>query len=195
MLGTVLKVGVPLVAAGLLLTHSTAPGLAAGPIGLTNVTGHSGDCAAPTTNAVCAPLFDGHEMLWPGRKLAPATVEIGYHGSQPASVVGLYVSRFETRTPGSGASCTAPDPASTLDLSIDQGGQTIYQGTLSDFASAHGAARTLLPLRAGHDGSGTGERWQPGDSSTFSFTVGLDASAGNSYMGCVSSADLTWLAQ
>jgi hypothetical protein len=189
-LGFAFKAGLPLIAAAGLLAHSSA-GLAAGPIGLTDVTGKVGDCTAPVSNGVCAPLFDGHQLLWPGEAPQTATVAIGYHGQAPAALA-LYVSDFTARAAGSGPSCTASDPAAKLDLRIVQAGSLIYSGTLSDLAGAHHDAPTALPLQS-PAGSG-GSSWHPGDSSTFTFSVGLDASADNAYMGCVTTAGLTWVA-
>ena len=69
------------------------------------------------------------------------------------------------------------------------------QGTLSDFAALHSDPSTLLHLADIQAGAGQVDRMAGGDSSLFTLVVGLNISADNEYMGCVSTADITWFAQ
>ena len=173
----------PLALAAVALWHGAFPaGLASdGGVGLTNVAGQTGDCAAPVRNAACATLFDGSDILFPGGPAAQRTVTVTWHGGgRPASFLGLFVGNFSSRSASSRPGCTAPDPASRLDLSISQDSRPLYLGTLSAFARDHGSAPSALPAA--------------GDSGRFTIAVALDANADNSYMGCVSSADLVWTA-
>jgi len=173
---------VPLALAAIALLHGAfADGLASeGGVGLTDVSGQPGDCTAPSRQAACATLFDGRQLLFPGGPAAERSVAVAWNGSRPAAALGLYVDNFSSRNSRSQAGCTAPDPASRLDLTVTQDGRAIYEGTLSDFAQNHGSATTALRAR--------------GESGRFTIAVSLDSAADNSYMGCVSTADLVWIA-
>jgi hypothetical protein len=189
-----LKIVAPAAVAVALLAAGVQGAFASDGIGLTNVAGAAGDCTSPVTNSACATLFTGGEPMWPGKQPEKATVTIAYHGHSQSQAFGLYLSKFESRSVKSGPYCTAPDPADKLNLTIRQGTEIVYQGTLSSFARDHHDTLTLLPLRGGHDGSGEVGRWANGDTSTFTISVGLDVSADNPYMTCVSTTDLAWLA-
>jgi len=181
-LGVLVKAA-PLVLAVVALVHGAFPdGLASeGAVGLTNVSGQAGDCVAPVRHGACATLFDGSEVLFPGGPAAVRSVTVTWHGGgRPASVLGLFVDNFSSHNARSQPACTAPDPASRLDLSISQDGRLLYLGTLAGFASEHGTAPGALQAQ--------------GDSGRFTIAVALDRMADNSYMGCVSTGDLVWTA-
>lgn len=172
----------PLALAVVALLHGAfADGLASeGGVGLTDVSGQPGDCTAPTRQAACATLFDGRQLLYPGGPAVERSLSVTWHGSRPAGRLGLYVNNFSSRSLRSQAGCTATDPASMLDLRVTQDGRPLYDGTLSDFAQNHGSAPDALPGR--------------GESGRFTIAVALDEAADNGYMGCVSTADLVWIA-
>jgi hypothetical protein len=181
------KPGLLLVAAALalgavaLLHGSFNDGLASeGGIGLTNVSGRAGDCVTPTRQAACATLFDGSASLFPGGPAIERSLTVTWHGNgHAASAFGLYVGNFTSHN-GRSAACAAADPAARLDLSVSQDGTLLYTGTLSEFARDHGSAPNALLAH--------------GDSGRFSIAVSLDRAADNTYMGCVSTADLVWTA-
>jgi hypothetical protein len=173
----------PLAVAALALLHGSFPdGLASeGGIGLSNVSGQPGDCVAPTRQAACATLFDGSARLFPGGPAIERSVTVTWHGNgHAASAFNLYLGNFASHDARSQPGCTAPDPAARLDLSVSQDGTLLYEGTLAGFARDHGSALTALPVN--------------GDGGRFSIAVALDRAADNSYMGCVSTADLVWTA-
>jgi hypothetical protein len=148
-------------------------------VGLTNVSGQAGDCTAPTRLAACARLFDGSGVLFPGGPAVERSVTVTYHGGH-ASGFGLYLDQFTSRDGRSQPGCTTADPADKLDLAVSQDGRLLYQGTLSDFHREHGTAPDALPLH--------------GDSGRFTISVAMERSADNTYMGCVSTTDLVWIA-
>jgi hypothetical protein len=189
-----IKLAAPLFTVALLAIHQLTTAFAAPPIGLTNIAGSAADCTAPAANAVCASLFHGGAPLYPGGPAQTASVTIGYHAGTPTTAFGVYLPRLTSRETTSAPMCSASDPASRLDLVVTQGGHTVYQGTLSDFGLAHHDPASMLRLAGGHDGSGALNRWADGDQSTFAIAVSLDPAADNPYMGCVSSADIAWLA-
>ena len=193
-LAAALKIAAPLVVVAALAVHSFGSAFAAEPIGLTNQSGGIGACSAPTQNSSCATLFQGSAVMWPGKAPEQAHVTIGYHGGSASGIFGVYLPRFESKSARSSSLCTAPDPASKLNLIIVQGQTTIYDGTLAAFAAAHHDPSTVLHLSGGHNGSGAADRWAGGDASDFTLSVGLDISADNPYMGCVSTADIAWFA-
>jgi hypothetical protein len=177
----ILLQAVPLALAAAALLHGFFPdGLASeGGVGLSNVSGRAGDCVAPTRHAACAPLFDGSELLFPGGAPVAREVDVTWHGGHATSL-GLYVDNFSSRDARSQPACTAADPADRLDLAVSQDGTLLYEGTLARFARDHGTAAGALDAH--------------GDSGRFRIAVALDRAAGNSYMGCVSTAGLVWIA-
>lgn len=189
-----LKLAAPLVTAALLGLHQLTSAFAAPAVGLTNVAGSAADCTAPAANAVCASLFHGGTPLYPGGPAQTASLTVGYHAGTTTSNFGVYIPTFASRAATSATVCQAADPASKLDLVITQGSQTVYDGTLSDFAQAHRDPASMLHLAGGHNGAGVLDQWHDGDQSTFTIKVNLDKAADNPYMGCVSSADIAWLA-
>lgn len=189
-----LKLAAPLATVALLGIHQLTTALAAPPVGLSNIAGSAGDCPAPVSNAVCAALFHGGPPLYPGGPAQTASVTVGYHAGQATSAFGLYLPNLVSHAAQSSPLCSAADPASMLDLDIQQGGRTVYTGTLSAFGTAHHDPASMFHLAGGRDGSGALDRWQNGDQSTFTISVSLDRAAGNAYMGCVSAADIAWLA-
>jgi hypothetical protein len=177
----VLKVA-PLLLAAIAIFHTGFdPGLAADSgVGLTNVSGQAGDCTAPTRLAACATLFDGSGMLFPGGPAVERSLTVTWHGSSHPSAFGLYFDKFTSRDVRSQPGCTTLDPTDKLDLTVTQDGRLLYQGTLSSFHREHGSAPDALPLH--------------GDSGRFTISVAMEQSADNSYMGCVSTTDLVWIA-
>ncbi len=173
-LGLVVKAA-PLALAVVALLHGAFPdGLASeGGVGLTDVSGGPGDCAAPVRQAACATLFDGSEVLFPGGPAVERSLTVAWHGGGPAASLGLYANRLSTR-------CAAVNPAEKLDLTVRQDGSLLYQGTLAGFAQEHGDAPNALVAH--------------GDSGRFTIAVALDRLADNRYMGCSSTADLVWIA-
>jgi hypothetical protein len=123
------------------------------------------------------PLFSAEDRMTPGW-VQSRSVTVSRHGG-PADEVGLYVTSFNPRSPESSHLCTAPDPADRVNLTINTRQETVYEGTLSDFARRHASAESALRL---HHVT----------TEVVTFTVGLHSSAGNSYMGCRSTANLTW---
>lgn len=194
MVSRALKIAAPTVIALGLLVRTMTGAFASETVGISNVAGAAGDCAYATGNGVCATLFTGARNMWPGKAPEQATVTIGYKGTT-THAFGVYLTRFQSRSPRSGALCQAADPALKMNLVISQGSEVIYSGSLSAFGAAHGDSTTMLELRGGHDGSGESGRWADGDSSNFTISVGLDESADNDYMGCVTTTDIAWLAQ
>lgn len=172
----------PLLLAAIALLHTGAgDGLAADSgLGLTNVSGQAGDCTVPARLTACATLFDGSATIFPGGPAVERSVTVTWHGSTRPSSFGLHLDHFSSRDARSQPGCTAADPAAKLDLAVSQDGVLLYAGTLSGFHREHGAAPDALPLR--------------GDSGRFTISVAMDRSADNSYMGCVSTTDLVWIA-
>lgn len=179
-----LKAAAPLAVAIALFVHGSSA-LAGGAPGLTNVAGGAADCVAPARQAVCATLFDGGALLYPGGPAEVRRVRIAYAGDQPAEAVGLYVAGFASRSPKSRPMCQAADPAASFDVTIGEGSTTLFQGTLAELAAGHDAPPSMLALPG---------RWHGGDGHTYTISVALDRSAGNDLMGCVSTADFVWLA-
>lgn len=194
MVSRALKIGAPVAIALGLLIHTVTGAFASETVGLTNVSGAAGDCNYSTSNGVCATLFTGAHNMWPGKTPELATVTIGYKGAT-THAFGVYLSKFESHSARSGAYCTAADPADKMNVVIRQGATIVYSGSLSEFGAAHHDPTSLLTLRGGQSGSGQSGRWISGDSSTFTISVGLDISADNPYMSCVTTADIAWMAQ
>jgi hypothetical protein len=150
---------------------------------LTEVGAH---CKPTSAGVVCDSLFDGSQPLYPGAPPITRTVTLTYQGSQKAGVGGLYIGSFVSRSATSAPLCTAADPAAGFELSVAADGQSLYQGSLSDFAAAHSDASNLLPLRSS---------WRSGESVAVTLAVTMPRSAGNEFMGCVSAADFIWTAE
>lgn len=149
-------------------------------------------CTPIAGGQTCGNLFAGGGPLAPGGPAESSRVVLTYSGSSESRATGLYLERFASRGAGSGATCTAADPASKFDLTVSAGGQTLYQGTLAAFAAAHldPALRLALPGRSGHL-----DRWAPGDTVPVTLSVSLEGSADDSYMGCSTDSQFTWFAE
>ncbi len=136
----------------------------------------------------------------PGAADKVNSVTITYVGSITTAGFGVYAANFTTKGGGSGATCTAADPASKINLQIEQGSTIIYPtsgsgyGTLAAFAAAYPSSGTSLRLKGGTNGSGALNIWTTNDTSAFTIKVNLDATADNTYQGCQSLADLVWFA-
>ena len=181
---TAVKVLTPLAVVAALLANSVGA-LAGNSVGLTNVAGTTGDCAAPARDAACATLFDGTSPLYPGGPAQVRQVRIAYSGGRPVAALGLYTAHFVNRAPQSQPYCQAADPASMLDVSVAEGLNTLYSGTLDGLAQSHGSAPAMLRLPG---------PWTSQDAHTYTIAVSLEPAAGNPYMGCASTADFVWLA-
>ena len=149
-------------------------------------------CTQTASSQVCANLFGAGAPLVPGAPGSSRTVTLSYAGSGPSGAAGLYLQGFQTRTAASALTCTESDPAAKLDLTVSEGGRTLYQGSLSDFAAIHSdpAGRLVLAGATGRD-----DQFNPGDQVAVTVTVALDRGAGNADMGCVSTTDFVWFAE
>ncbi len=185
MIFAALKLASPLLVSLAMLVGSLTSALAGDQLTMTNVTGSSADCTQPASGGVCASLFPAGTQLAPGKTVS-RQVTIGYHGGRVTSEFGVYATDFQTRSARSAAFCTASDPAGKLDLVIRNGEDVLFSGTLAEFAGLHSNPQSLLTVGGG--------QWQKGASATFTFSVTLDISADNPYMGCVSTAGLAWYA-
>jgi len=180
-----LKLASPLLVSLAMLMGSLTSAFAGDQLTMTNVTGSSADCTRPASGGVCASLFPAGTPLSPGKTVS-RQVTIGYHGGRTTSEFGLYATDFETKSAQSAAFCTATDPATKLDLLVRDGEEVLFSGTLAEFAGLHSNPQSLLTVGGG--------QWKKGTSATFTFSVTLDVSADNPYMGCVSTAGLAWYA-
>jgi hypothetical protein len=149
-------------------------------------------CTQSASSQVCGNLFAAGAQLVPGGAGTSRTVTLTYSGSAASGAAGLYLQGFQTRTDASAPTCTAPDPAAKLDLTVSEGGRTVYEGTLSDFAAAHSDPATRLALAGA---AGREDHFNPGDRVAVTLTIALDRSASNAYMGCDSTTDFVWFAQ
>jgi len=149
-------------------------------------------CSQSASSQVCGNLFAAAGPMAPGGPALSRTVTLTYSGSAASTEAGLYLQGFQSRTAGSAATCTAADPASRLDLTVSEGGQTLYQGTLSDFAAEHSDPAGRLALTGA---AGRPDTFNPGDRVNVTLAIGLDRSAGNEYMGCSSTTNFVWIAE
>lgn len=145
-------------------------------------------CAAGATGEVCANLFANGRAMAPGGPAQVREVALTLNGGGNATEVGLYLQGFVSRGPASDRICSAADPASKFDFEVTVAGRMLYTGSLADFAAAHSAPMTQLPIPA------RGSGWAPGDTVRVTLAVRLDASADNSYMGCITDTEFVWLA-
>ena len=128
----------------------------------------------------------GSQLYLPGGPDQIDTYRLRLGGPVDSTRAGLYVTNFDSRAAGSSPVCTAPDPSAGFDITITEGGDQLYQGTLSALAQAHSSPQSLLPLASGHLARGS--------VTTVSVALHLDQAAGNDYMGCSVSASLAWYA-
>jgi hypothetical protein len=162
------------------------------------------NCAVATGNGTCATLFGAANAagIEPGQADVTNTATITYKGSKsPTSSFRLYATGYATKAAGSGAACTAVDPALAVDLQIAIGATVIYPisgvgyGTLAGFATTYTTSANGLGLKGGTGGVGAVNQWATNDSSVFSIKVHVDAAAStNTYQGCNSGVDLVWYA-
>jgi len=132
------------------------------------------------------PIFNSSQQYIPGDTPTVEYAHLRLAGPVSSSAAGLYITNFQSKAPSSLSICTAPNPADKFDVTIDEGSQVLYSGTLSDLASEHNSPQTLLPISGGV--------LKPGQTATIKLSVGLDVSADNPYMGCSVSASLAWYA-
>ena len=169
---------------------------------MTNVAGtviSGSNCATGTNDGTCATIFDDASTAFvPGDPDKDNTVTITYTGNITSGTFGLYADNYASNGAGSSTLCTALDPATKINLQIEQGSTIIYPvsgsgyGTLADFAATYTGTSALLHLAGGTDGDGDVDVWAPNDSSVFTINVNLDTAANYTYEGCQSQADLVW---
>ncbi|WP_375387090.1 hypothetical protein [uncultured Amnibacterium sp.] len=143
------------------------------------VTCTSVDGSGITTNAAtCSTVneFGGTTTMVPGTPVT-TTVTIRNTGTLNASTFMLTPGGTCTQTSIATPAGTATDLCTKLTLVVKQDGTQISSGTLTAFAGS--AAKNLTTVAAG----GT---------STFTFTVTLDAAATNAYQGLQASVPMTW---
>ena len=147
--------------------------------GSTTTTCTSVDGGSVSTNsATCSTInkFGGSTVAAPGYT-ATTTITMKNTGTVGASTFTLTPGTSCTQSNNGASNGTATDFCSKMNLTIMQGSTSIFSGTLATFAGS--AAKSLTTLAAGA-------------SSTFTFAVTLDSSAGNTYQGLAASVPMTW---
>ena len=192
------------------LSTSSAPVSAMSMTNVAQVVRGGSNCTTATNTGVCATLFTPAATSFVPAG-APATngLTITYTGAVKTSDFRLYVASYVPKTATSSSLCGAPDaaadpnnPASRIELQVAQGAAVIFPvggaagsfGTLRAFADSFNGPATGLQLRGGTNGSGAPGGWRKNDSSTFTVTLRLAASASNLYQGCRTGFDLVWFA-
>lgn len=177
-----------------------------GTVSLTNVAGTAvagSSCAVETTSGACATLFSaGTTSLAPGGPDASNTVTVTYKGTLTTSAFVVYAGAYTSKSAGSSALCTAPNPGSQLQLQIKQGAAIVFPtpaqgGTyapLDYFATTYTSPASGLSLKGGNNGSGSAGTWTTNDSSVFTISLNLPANTSNAYQGCQSTFELAWYA-
>jgi hypothetical protein len=155
--------------------------------GVTNATGtcYSNGTAngAPDSNAgICATInkFGGSTTMAPGVAGPAVTVSISNNGTINAGVFKLTPDGACTQSVNGTVNGSATDLCSKLNVTISSGTGTsgnIFSGTMAALGTS-----SVFFLPAINAGS----------SSSFTFQVTLDPSAGNSYQGLKASTGLTW---
>jgi hypothetical protein len=140
-------------------------------------------CSSAGLTQVCSGLFDGGQALYPGGPSQSASLTLDYQGAKPSAQAGLFLQHFVSHTSGSGATCTAADPASMVQLTVVRDGSVVFAGSL-----------TALAAHADSAGMTSIGRLAAGGTAHLTVTVSMDRAADNSYMGCVSKADFVWFA-
>ncbi len=130
------------------------------------------------------PLFSSGASYLPGAAPEVRTAHVRLDGSGAAAAPGFFVTGYAPRLPASAPSCTATDPGDRFQVTVAEAGTTLFRASLASLAAEHGTAPTRVGLGS----------WRPGQVREFTISVGLDAAAGNSYMGCVLTAGLAWYA-
>lgn len=148
--------------------------------GAGTVTCLSTDGGSVSTNtATCATInkFGGSTSMVPG---APVTTQITIKntGTIPAGTFTLTPGATCTQTAIGAASGNATDLCAKMNLVITSGADTVYTGTLDDFAG-HALFTLTGPVAAGA-------------TVPFTFVVTLDATAGNTYEGLQAAVPMTW---
>lgn len=146
------------------------------------VTCLSTDGGSVSTNAAtCATInkYGGSTTLVPGTPV-PTSITIKNVGTVPASTFSLTPGTC-TQTNNGTPNGSALDFCTKLAVVIKSGATSVFSGTATSLAT--GGAITLpagiAPVA-------------PGASVPFTFTVTLDAAAGNPYQGLAASQPLTW---
>lgn len=177
-----------------------------GTVSLTNVAGTAvagSNCAVETASGACATLFSaGTTSLAPGGPDVSNTVTVTYKGTLTTSAFVVYASAYLSKAAGSASMCTAPNPASQLQVQIKQGATIVFPtpaqggtyGTLDYFATTYTSPATGLSLKGGNAGLGTAGVWSTNDNSTFTISLNLPSNTSNAYQGCQSTFELAWYA-
>jgi len=165
---------------------------------MTNVAGtvvSGSNCATGTNDGTCATVFsDATTTFVPAAADKSNTVTITYLGNIDSATFGLYADNYTSKL----VSSSALDPATKINLQIEQGSTIIYPvsgsgyGTLAGFAATYTGTGALLHLKGGTDGSGSTDVWTNNDNSVFTINVNLDTTADYTYEGCQSQTDLVW---
>jgi predicted ribosomally synthesized peptide with SipW-like signal peptide len=154
-----------------------------------------------TTGTVTIEDNDGGTALYTMSAAKPgesktSCIKVTYQGSLPATVklfttssigaLGPYVNlkvEAGTQTSPSFPSCTEFTPASS--------GATVYEGTLSAFATEHSSFANGITTNPA-----SATKWETGNSVVYRFTATLSASAPNSAQGATTGSHaFTWEAQ
>lgn len=131
-----------------------------------------------TNTATCSTInkFGGSTTMVPGTAVV-TTATIRNTGTVSAATFTLTPGATCTQSANGSVNGTATDLCAKMQILIQQGTTTVFTGTLATLASH--AAFSLGSLA-------------PSTSSSFTYTVTLDATAGNTYQGLAASLPLTY---
>jgi hypothetical protein len=198
------RVAVPAVIAGaasaLVLAFSMTPTFAALTAGIQNTIDTAGSgtllmeeydststlqCSSglSMTAVACATVnkYGGNLALVPGAAGTPVTISIKNAGTLPATAFSLAGGAC-TQSNNGPVNGTANDLCGKINIVIKSGATSIWSGTATSFASQNLNLVTALgntPVASGA-------------TVPFTFTVSLDASAGNAYEGLKITQPMTW---
>jgi len=158
-------------------------------LGATQVSAHAFVTGTPTlTTQVRGGGFDT-APVGPGGAPATELVDVSYHGPATTTAAGLYLANYVSRGSSSGPLCTATSPGDEFILTVTKGDQVLFTGSLDSFSALHSTPKTALSLPGG---DGVAGQWASGDSGQVSLSIGLDRTAGNSYMECSPNTQFSW---
>ena len=151
--------------------------------GTTPVTCLSTDAGSVSTNtATCSTInkFGGSTTMVPGQTVS-TSITIKNAGTVSANTFTLTpgATCAQSANAAAGASGTATDFCSKLNVVITSGSTTVYSGTAAALAGTAAKSLSAAPVTAG-------------TSTPFTIAVTLDSSAGNTYQGLSASLPLTW---
>lgn len=133
-----------------------------------------------TNSATCTNIneYGGSLVMVPGQSVA-TTVTLTNTGTAPVSIFSLTPGAC-TQSANGTVNGSATDFCSKLDLTIVSGTASVFSGTATTFAASAPITLTT-PLAAGA-------------SQTYTVTVTLDSTAGNTYQGLKAVQPMTWTA-